>query len=346
MATRLLSSAVEGYINHISVPGRMAGNSIKAMTGTLRTFVAVVGNVQLGQITRWHIDRFIEHHSRKGAQASSINSYLNRVRTFFKWCVANRLLGEFDNPMSDHRALREEPTEKVIIPPEKFADVLDAAANPRNRMIVALGLYLFVRQSEIRLIDMNDVSLRQQHVNIYVQKSRRRDRMPIPSELDTELRQWLGYYSKQHQPSPRNPLVCGYSPPRFNYADDGERTVGGKGRLVPEHRLKEVTPMAKQAILDAGFPDEHVGVHTLRRSGARAYFDALAARGYDRALRRVQAMLHHKNTEMTEHYLGLSIETHERDRDLAGQPMFASALSIPGDNVVDISVRRAEAVNG
>lgn len=62
------------------------------------------------------------------------------------------------------------------------------------------------------------------------------------------------------------------------------------------------------------------GVHTLRRSVARGFFDAAAEAGYDGALRTTAALLHHQSTQTTELYLGIAADRLRRDATLRGQP--------------------------
>ena len=53
-------------------------------------------------------------------------------------------------------------------------------------------------------------------------------------------------------------------------------------------------------------------------------FDELLERGYDGALRQVQAMLHHKSSTMTEHYLGIDLDVKRRNEALRGRAMFTA----------------------
>jgi integrase len=68
--------------------------------------------------------------------------------------------------------------------------------------------------------------------------------------------------------------------------------------------------------------EKGVGGHVLRRSGARALFDRLRHEGYDGALKRVQSMLGHSNSVISERYLSLGVERLQRNEMLAGKPMF------------------------
>ena len=96
--------------------------------------------------------------------------------------------------------------------------------------------------------------------------------------------------------------------------------------------------VVQSALALVGLPTDHEGVHTLRRAGARNFFDFLVADpsfGYDGALRTVSAFLHHKNVATTEHYLGLSSERERRDKVLRGQRFLAAMVD--QSNVLELS---------
>jgi len=80
--------------------------------------------------------------------------------------------------------------------------------------------------------------------------------------------------------------------------------------------------VVKRAMRRIGHEPHGSGMHTLRRSGARALFDRLRHEGYDGALMRVSSMLGHADTKTTEIYLGLSIERQQRNELIAGKAMF------------------------
>ena len=95
--------------------------------------------------------------------------------------------------------------------------------------------------------------------------------------------------------------------------------------MVRVHRI------AQRALVGIGFDthDEHgvtarEGMHTLRRSGARALFNELVLEGYDGALRTVQSYLHHSSSTMTERYLGLAEDRHRRNKEFVGRNLYPS----------------------
>jgi integrase len=92
--------------------------------------------------------------------------------------------------------------------------------------------------------------------------------------------------------------------------------------LRPENRVTHPYRAVQRALAVMGYETHKEGEHTLRRSGARALFDTLREQGYDGALMRVSSMLGHRDTRVTEHYIGLSLERTQRNAMFAGQPMF------------------------
>ena len=100
--------------------------------------------------------------------------------------------------------------------------------------------------------------------------------------------------------------------------------VAGTGTVDATRALTQPSRTVRRVLERSGYYSKQEGGHTLRRSGARAYFDELVGAGYDGALRRVQSMLGHSHSIMTEQYLGLDLDRQQRNQDLQGKPMFAS----------------------
>ena len=73
----------------------------------------------------------------------------------------------------------------------------------------SVGLYLCVRANEVCRMRLKDVKLEAGWANVVISKSYEADTMPIPNELDADLRQWLTHYTSQVGPlDPR----CSSSP--------------------------------------------------------------------------------------------------------------------------------------
>lgn len=339
-----LSDAIEQYLAFQKSNGLKA-NTIRSHGHVLRRLYLVAGDVYPASINDAHINAYFQTAaaSRAAASLGIDHSTLNR---FFAWCIRSRLVSSRDNPMSGRKAPRAMPTERDRVAMKDFPRLLDAAEahHPRDRIVVALGLYLFLRGSEVCDLRIQDVSLDSGEIRTRMFKTSEVDVMPISSELDHELRRWLTYYSReQGAPNPSWFLAPAKRAARF---------VGGNTRgldqisdrlLSPERRIVKVEDIPKRALEDIGYQIRGVdgvsrreGMHTLRRSGARAQFDTLRDRGYDGALRHVQTMLHHKNSTETERYIGLTLDRVKRNELVKGLPMYPSLQEA---SVVSIHVR-------
>ena len=231
---------------------------------------------------------------------------------------------------------------RTRVEPKDFGAFLDACSTPHERIVVALGLYLFVRASEITAIRVKDVDLDKQEILIRVMKSQLADPMPICQELDAELRRWLTWYSTDIRCPLEGDFFLVPRRRRRPLGNDGSGPGGGfmieraHNNCVPDQQLQRAHRYVQKPLLAFGVDlrgedgkSTMEGVHTLRRSGARALFDGMVDEGsYDGILRYVSAMLHHKSTVMTERYLGLDVDVKKRNDLLKGHLMFPSAAVI------------------
>ena len=327
---KTLSDLTELYLD--SRRGQVAANTVRNDDKTLRRFVAEMGNIQVGQVSPAHVDRYFTIRSQT-LQASSLNVERVVLRNFFAWCRTMRFISQTADPMAGRKQLRVTPSDKLIIPPSDFGRLLDSAEHPRDRMIVALGLYTFMRQGEIGSLRVGDVDLQSGEISVLISKSKLRDRMPISEELDTELRRWLTWYSQNIQA----PLERDFYLTPAKTGAPWIYTDGVRGHaesiMQPRKPYPRCLYAVKRALDAAGYPTEWQGGHTLRRSGARAFYEHLAEEGHDRAMRQVQAMLHHATLAMTEHYLGMTVDKAMRDKLIKGQRMYGRRA---GDNVVQL----------
>jgi integrase len=186
-----------------------------------------------------------------------------------------------------------------------------------------------------------DVNYEALELHVVITKSGIEDRMPISSDLAPELRAWMTAYARA-LPYPLQGdhyLFPAQNPSRLMSTRENPLNRE-RGDLRPENRMTKPAVVVQRALRALGLdiaPGE--GFHTLRRSAARAFFDSMAAKGHDEALRMTSAYLHHSSTQTTEVYLGLQHERLRRDEALRGQP-FLSAM-VTEENVVRLPLRAA-----
>jgi integrase len=333
-----LGEAVSLYLEHRRT--QVTTNTLLTDRSALDRLVRVLGPVAVDAVTAMEIDRYVEDMAT--TSASSRNLRVRKVKQFFAWCQRRGWVRE--NPV-ERRPEREDPFEPMYIPRDRFADLLDCTDNPRDRMIIALGLYLFLRSGEIQTLRVGDYDS-DAKMRVMVHKTGKVDHMPVSRELGDELHDYLGWYWKQTTYEPENFLV-----PSLRRVSSAPSSYPGYGRFTRVPTRLEVEPrmpvtkphlVVQKALAELGLPVFRQGGHTLRRSGARALFDTLRDReGVDGALQTVKSMLHHENVAMTERYLGVTPEREIRDARLQGQEMFPP--DVPAD-VVQLSTWSRESL--
>src|SRR5574337_778288 len=336
MASKLLSDAITDYLNYRRAAYRK--NTVHASETSLRQFLAFTGNIQTKSLTPRHAERFQMQLMGAGHKPATVNSRMSQVSAFGNWAVANRLI-----PTQFTTTTRTIPipkTPRLRVPARDFQRLLDSAERPDRRIAVALGLFLFVRSSEMQTLRVGNVDLQEGTVAVTVHKTNDWDEMPICAELDAELRRWFIYYAEDlgRPLEPGDFLVPGRKH-FFPWADPN-----APGKYDP-HRMmlrpfQHIQPILEAAgyKLDMEGKSGREGMHTLRRSGARALYDALVdgvigdPTARDDALRQVMTMLHHASVQTTERYIGLERDRQKRDITIKGQ----SFLPRPGENVVKL----------
>lgn len=267
--------------------------------------------------------------------ASSFNKVRSRVSTWLDFCrrrgmIDADLMGEIDPlPVIKRDRLRLSPVELVDLP--------DFATTPRDRCLIVLAANTALRASEITSLRIRDVDLANGWLRVSIHKSRLQDVMPITTELDGALRQWLTHYMDDAGPLQSEWFLLPSRLPgknRYTRTDGVLEATYLHGPLVPNRSIGKPALIVQRALRASGTviePGE--GLHTVRRSVARAFFDSNVTRGYDSALRATSALLHHSATHVTENYLGLATEKLHRDDVLRGRPFLISMIN-------DSNVRR------
>lgn len=329
----------------------VAKGTLRNDLATLRRFMQVNGNLLLKSVDDSHVTRYLEV-AGKTRSAASLGIDFQVLRGFFDWGRRTRRMALDQDPMAGRKAPKAMQKERRRVAVGQFPELLDAVPHPRDRICLALGLYLFLRASEITSLKIGRVGLQAGEILVDVHKSKLQDVMPICSELDEELRRWFSYYTKLTGASLAPDLYLVPARTKGRFARDpvtglftAERIVSEQ--LTPAKPVQQPEKIAQRALRGIGFLAEDVGgqqegIHTLRRSGGRALFDALQqAEPYEDEngkvihppsypIRQVQSMLHHANQATTERYIGLEPDRWERDRLLRGRVMF----KVNRDNVI------------
>lgn len=317
-----LSEAVAEYLDHLKARG-LEPLTIKNHHQPLRRAIRLWGDIYVSSIKPGHIDQLM---STTTWSARTRNGYLSNMRSgFFPWCRRNNFIPKDYDPTEGWRPSKVPSKDKTWMPVEEFPALLDAAPSPRDRVLLAVGLFTMCRGSEVTSIKVRDVDFDRDTLFIYRQKTKEEDVLPMPIELRDELLRWMRIYEDKCGPlQPDWYLVPGQGkhPMAHDHTIGKLVSTGEPAPLKPTLRIGRPYMAVKRTLRIMGLDDHRAGVHLLRRSSARAYYDLLVANGHDHALMRVGAILGHKDTKTTQIYLGLSIERQQRNAMLAGKTMF------------------------
>lgn len=314
--------------------------TLRAEQMILKRFLTVNGNIWVHAITERHVNVHFEAAS-KTRGAASLQQDHSVLISFLEWARKTGRMPSESDPMYGRRSAKPVRRERNRIPAEDFPRLLDVAEarDKRDRALAALFLYTLMRGGEVTDLRIRDLDLRGGWLSARIHKTRLEDRMPICSELDSELRAWLTYYA-EHVGDLKPHYYLVPTRKKLAHRADNGRITGHGVAYRPETRIKDPSRLIKVTLEDFGWEVADVdgkslseGAHTLRRSGARALFDSLVTSGYDYALRVVQSMLHHSSMQTTEGYLGITADRRSRDELIRGHRMYAQASG----NVVSIA---------
>lgn len=337
---QLLSDSIDDYIGHRISKG-IASGTLKNDKSVLKRFLLVTGNLYTDNIHEGHTDEYFRVVAEK-RRASSLGVDTATLKGFFAWAIRTRRAGRNPNPMADRMRPRFAPREWRGISVTKVPALLDAAQHPRDRILLAMACFLLGRSVEFRNLRLVDLRLDDGQVSYRIPKTYKVDILPISEELDEELRRWLKVYSQECGPlDPNWYLIPAVSRPKTA----GYCKVDLESRdIIPYRPVGNTSLIAQQALTTIGFPitDENgkrrgEGMHTIRRSMARALYEQLRDEGDPQPVETVRAMLNHSTEAQTRHYIGLQSEREHRDARIKGRPMFPG---LRGSNVVRLEVKR------
>lgn len=338
-----LSEALDEFLQYRRASVGIKESTLKNDAMNLRSFIRSTGDIQVSKVRSDHVARHLASKSESGP--GNHNNHVAKLNLFFEFCRRRAYVRKDFDPMRETHRRKTVQRDSNRVPVTDFPLLLDRAGSPRNRAVIAAALYLLCRANEIRTLNVGDLDLATGRIRVTVHKSGGLvDNMPVSTEFDREMRTWLTYYTNDigHVPSPDMPLF-----PAQRYIHEEHNASGrfhpgdGVYHLDPYYRCGKLERVAHTALNNIGFPIRDAdgkslneGMHTFRRSGARALFDQLCEQSYDGAIRMVQSMLHHKNMNTTEIYLGLNMEQHKRDELLRGHSMYGTVDL--GSNVVNL----------
>ena len=360
MAGTTLSEAIDRY-HGFRAGNQMAANTLRVDRRNLSHFLAHTGNVQMWHLGSKHGTSYRAALTERQYSANTVRSHLDTLRGFIGWSHEMRLLPPTSNPLFGIKSPKVPKQKRQRVPETDFHELLDAAhlmdeqgrtvhGSAHDRIIVAIGLFTLCRQSEMLTMKVEDLDLPAGFLDVVLHKTGEVDTMPVSGDFEVELRRWLRWYANdtmtEHGPMKGSWLLVGSRRPPKLVPDPAHP---GRGKVAdrpqgnsnpfkpfegPEHAVQRALARYGMPLRGEDGKSLREGMHTLRRSGARAMYDGLVGEGYDGALREVQAWLHHANAAMTERYIGIDLDVKKRNDRVRGKVMYPR--SRPTNNVVPL----------
>lgn len=313
---------------------------------TLRKLRRVVGDeTWIHDITPQDVTRFWNEICTTRSNNSQCIDH-NATKKFFEWCDDMGYRAGI-SPMKHIRAPKPFYKERRRVPVEQFPDLLAAASlTPRDRMFVACGLYMLCRKVEMYNIPWGHVDRAGGVIYITRTKTDDDDFLAISDELEDELGYYEDWYryctdTPKHQAlNPKWYLTPSFTKPFFT---GGKAWHRGLIRPTVIMDRQAGSRLVKRALDGIGFPTTDFltgkstkeGAHTLRRSGARALYDAMIDAGEVAALRHVQLQLGHATPGQTQKYIGAEADKQTRNALIKGKVMYPKAAAAKAVLVAD-----------
>jgi integrase len=317
-----------------------------------RTCDAVKGSgATMGQVDHQCVSRFF---AELGGSTGHRNNALESLKAFLSWAEKfGYLRPGFTTAklLEGYKSRVPERQPKYYLTAQEFPVALAAAGerNPIDRAVLAIAIYTLARQSEISGLRLCDYDEGNRTLRIYRPKRQRWTETGVTPELAAELRGWLSQYARLT--GYLSPVTMIREHPDWHLVPSRQswRTpkTGVKGfKPLPEQPIGAMERVAKRALNDLGVQGtrtgksrDHLGegMHTIRRSGARAMLKNLSEQyGHDRALVQVCIMLDHQDTKMTLKYIGMDLEKTELNDWLRGHSMYGTPPEAPEAAVIPI----------
>lgn len=339
-----LNEAINDFLEYREMVEERAKNTLMGERVRLGKLLTHIGsNVYVENITNQHMTKSLIE-SRKTNTPRSVAMMVSTYRVFFRWCADHKRMPSRHDPMAGIKAPTWHKEERNILPVSKFKALINATDSPRDRIMIVSGLYSLKRSGEMTAWRVGDLDMQARKIRTHIFKSSHDNSTPMGNEWFREMQVWLTAYQDECGPlQPEWFLIPGRTAPTFAKGHTSFPAYVDRDtmKLVPTKRFGRPLGMVQRALKEVGFETRGVdgkskkeGMHSLRRAGGRARFDALRDAGYDGALEELQLAFGHKSRSMTEEYLGISLGQLRREENVIGHDFFPQ---LEQDNVVNIT---------
>lgn len=271
-------------------------------------------------------------------EKTAFNKELGRLKEFLEWMIiCDVLQPTLLQSLKNARHRKAKPRPRIWLTLAQIHEVVHGAEDPWERFILAAYAYTAGREGE--LLDRQYAHLgTDNRIQWHRHKTDDSDRLPVLPELEDAVREWLTYFTS----------IRGAWQGNWHLVPGRQRTRATVKWKYNPHRppssatVSAVVKKHVARVLKVDPNDALVGqaCHIMRRSAARAMYEALLRAGYTDALEIVRDWLGHEDISTTMIYIGVEPGRRRRDEVLLGGERW---LTPDTENVVPM--RKLEAVN-
>ena len=177
--------------------GAASPNTWRGESPGLRAFGDFLGNPEVSAITAEDVGRWWD---QLDLAPSTMGTRLTQLRAFFRFMIAQGWIAS--DPTHLLRAPRVAPIPRDRLSADELLALLDLAATPRDRCLLALAMNLAVRGGEIQRMRWRDVDWQGQTIRVFVDKTNDVDDMlsnlpadlqatPASRDLEAVVSEWM-----------------------------------------------------------------------------------------------------------------------------------------------------------
>ncbi|MHA1595983.1 MAG: site-specific tyrosine recombinase/integron integrase [Candidatus Baldrarchaeia archaeon] len=258
---------LEDFKSYLELLGRTP-LTIKEYLIDVRLFLSTLNGKGLHEVTKRDIMSFLLYLKQKrGDNNVTIARKLSSIRTFFNFLVESGFLDS--NPAADVKRPKLEKKLPVVLTPDEVRRLIDAADNPRDKLIIRMLYVTGLRVSELVNLRVEDIDFEECVIMVRMGKGKK-DRVVF---MDKQTARILKEYLRENGIE--------------------------RGRVFPIS-VRTVQRMIQRARIKAGI-QKKVTPHVLRHSFATHMLELGAN------LRTIQELLGHEQLNTTQIYTHVSM---------------------------------------
>jgi integrase/recombinase XerC len=234
------------------------------------------------------IRQWMETLMDKGHKASSVDTDLSAIRSFYRFALSRGLVKK--DPARAITGPKKEKPLPQFVKESEIDDLIDGGhwdanniKNVRARTIIILLYEMGLRRAELTGLDDRDVDFATRQIKV-TGKRRKQRMVPFGEEVEKALRQYIGLRDRQPN-AEKGPLFV---------SDKGKRLTGAQVYSIVRQQLTGFTSLTKRS------------PHVLRHS----YATSLLNHGAD--IESVRQLLGHESIETTMIYTHATFEQMKR----------------------------------